>query len=189
MSPVRGWRFKCANCVDFDLCSVCESLDVHYKTHCFIKIRIPIPPQANPRSLIFEPFYPGIPWITTPTFDTSLLESETHFDSTVLLHLNLMHAIGMEIMGLYEQFKSLSTIQGQDGGITKATFEKCVGTLKKESHMIVDRIFCFFDQDGGGVISFENMVRGLSVLCKGTMQERVKCGWSHHSVLIMCRCV
>ena len=162
MSPVRGWRFKCANCVDFDLCAGCEALDVHYKTHTFIKIRIPIPPQANPRSLIFQPFYPGIPWITTPTFDTSKLEAETHFDS-------------MEIMGFYDQFKSLSTVDSHDGGITKSTFEKCLGTLKRESQMIVDRIFSFFDADGDGIISFEAMVRGLSVLCKGTMEERIKC--------------
>jgi hypothetical protein len=162
MSPVRGWRYKCANCVDFDLCSGCESLDIHYKTHTFIKIRIPIPPQANPRSMIFQPFYPGIPWITSPSFDTSQLESETHFDS-------------MEIMGFYDQFKSLSTVDTQDGGITKDTFEKCLGTLKKESQMIVDRIFSFFDRDGDGIISFETMVRGLSILCKGTMEERIQC--------------
>ncbi|KAJ3301882.1 hypothetical protein HDV03_000249 [Kappamyces sp. JEL0829] len=161
ISPVRGWRYKCANCVDYDLCSSCEALDVHFKTHTFIKIRIPIPPQANPKSMIFPPFYPGIPWTDTITFDTSRLESETHFDS-------------MEIMGFYDQFKSLSTVNSEEGGITKDTFEKCLGTLKKESHLIVDRVFSFFDKDGDGIISFENMVRGLSVLCKGTMEERIR---------------
>jgi hypothetical protein len=78
MSPLRGFRFKCANCVDFDVCSSCEALDVHFKTHTFIKIRIPIPPQANPRSLIFPAFYPGIPWTSSTSFDTFKLENETH---------------------------------------------------------------------------------------------------------------
>lgn len=78
MSPLRGFRFKCANCVDFDVCSACEALDIHFKTHTFIKIRIPIPPQANPRSLIFPAFYPGIPWTNSASFDTFKLENETH---------------------------------------------------------------------------------------------------------------
>lgn len=58
-SPIRGFRFKCANCVDFDLCETCEAQDVHFKTHSFIKIRIPIPPLANPRSALMSVFYPG----------------------------------------------------------------------------------------------------------------------------------
>lgn len=41
--------------------------------------------------------------------------------------------------------------------------------------MIVDRLFCFFDDNNDGIISFESMVRGLSVLCKGTQEERIKC--------------
>ncbi|KAJ2997124.1 hypothetical protein HDV02_005865 [Globomyces sp. JEL0801] len=161
VSPVRGWRFKCANCVDFDLCTNCEALQVHHKTHTFIKIRIPIPPLANPRSMIFPSFYPGIPWTNTASFSTAELVAETHFDS-------------MEIIGLYEQFKSLSTIDSHDGGITKETFEKCLGSLRKESQLIIDRIFHFFDTDSDGIISFEEMVKGLSVLCKGTMAERIK---------------
>ncbi len=81
----------------------------------------------------------------------------------------------MELAGFYDQFRSLSTVEDDDGGITRDTFEKCLGTLKKESHLIVDRIFNFFDRDGDGIISFEEMVWGLSVLCKGTLEERIEC--------------
>ncbi|KAJ3271117.1 hypothetical protein HDV01_007054 [Terramyces sp. JEL0728] len=122
------------------------------KTHTFIKIKIPIPPQANPRSMIFPPLYPGLLFNNVESFDTGELEKETHFDQ-------------MEIQGFYEQFKSLSTLP-DDGGITRQTFEKCLGNLKKESYVIVDRIFSFFDQDRDEIISFEEMVRGLSVLIK-----------------------
>ena len=65
MSPLRGTRFKCVNCIDFDLCANCETLGIHSKTHLFLKISIPIPPHANPRSLILKPFYPGMSWTTT----------------------------------------------------------------------------------------------------------------------------
>lgn len=58
-SPIKGYRFKCANCVDFDICEMCEADDVHYKNHVFTKIRIPIPPLANPRSALLNIFYPG----------------------------------------------------------------------------------------------------------------------------------
>lgn len=58
-SPLKGIRYKCANCVDFDLCEDCEAEGVHTSTHVFIKIRIPIPPLANPRSALLNVFYPG----------------------------------------------------------------------------------------------------------------------------------
>ena len=167
MSPLRGIRFKCVNCIDFDLCAQCEALESHTKTHLFLKIIIPIPPHANPRSMVLKPFYPGLPWVNTKrrrrltSFDTSALEFETHFD-------------GLEIEALYEQFQSLSTLDG-DGGITRDTFDYCVGYLKNLSSIITDRIFNFFDQDNDGIISFEEMVRGCSILNKGTFEERVKC--------------
>lgn len=59
MSPIRGVRYKCANCVDFDLCEMCEGANSHINTHVFLKIRIPIPPLANPRSALLPAFYPG----------------------------------------------------------------------------------------------------------------------------------
>jgi Zinc finger, ZZ type len=58
-APIRGFRFKCANCPDFDICEHCEALDSHDKTHVFLKIRIPIPPLANLRTSLVPPFYPG----------------------------------------------------------------------------------------------------------------------------------
>ena len=59
IAPIRGIRYKCANCVDYDLCSACEAQDVHIKTHLFLKIRIPFPPLSSPRSALLNTFYPG----------------------------------------------------------------------------------------------------------------------------------
>ena len=162
VSPVRGWRFKCANCVDFDLCTQCESLNVHHPLHNFIKIRIPIPPLANPRSCLCDSFYPGKPWQQSGSMDFSDLEKTTHFDQ-------------VEIVGFYEQFRSLSTLETEEGGITQDTFERCLGTLGHTKNIIIDRMFLFFDQNHDGLISFEEMVTGLSVLCKGSLAERTDC--------------
>jgi len=92
---------------------------------------------------------------------------------------------------LFEQFKSLATTKK---GIDKETFERCLGPLGVETNLITDRIFRFFDQgmpsislgglkniltisssDGNGIISFSELVCGLSVLCKGTPEEKIKC--------------
>ena len=58
-SPICGIRYKCSNCVDYDVCERCEVRDDHNKTHVFIKIRIPMPPLTNPRTPCLKPLYPG----------------------------------------------------------------------------------------------------------------------------------
>lgn len=80
-SPVRGIRYKCANCPDFDLCEGCEGLGVHLSNHVFIKVRIPVPPLANPRMTLAPLFYPGADFTSlTPkqTVDWIALSRKTH---------------------------------------------------------------------------------------------------------------
>jgi len=42
-----GVRYKCANCVDYDLCSTCEANNangrLHDRTHVFLKLTLPVP--------------------------------------------------------------------------------------------------------------------------------------------------
>ena len=59
-SPVCGTRYKCANCLDYDVCEVCEPGDHHDRTHVFLKIKYPIPPLANPKAVCLKPFYTGM---------------------------------------------------------------------------------------------------------------------------------
>ncbi|ORY96258.1 hypothetical protein BCR43DRAFT_269943 [Syncephalastrum racemosum] len=165
VSPIRGVRYKCANCVDFDLCEMCESGNTHTATHVFLKIRIPIPPLANPRSALLPAFYPGknnIRWSLT-TDKIRELQQRSHFDQ-------------VELEALYDQFKSLATVdKSEDGsGIDKDTFEQCLGPLGLEKNLITERIFDFFDQDHDGVINFSELVAGLSILCKGNLDEKME---------------
>lgn len=60
VQPIRGIRYRCANCVDFDLCEHCESLESHPRTHLFYKVRIPAQFLGNPRH-VQPPSYPGKP--------------------------------------------------------------------------------------------------------------------------------
>ncbi|KAI8380144.1 hypothetical protein BD560DRAFT_388704 [Blakeslea trispora] len=163
MSPIRGVRYKCANCIDFDLCEMCEGSNTHINTHIFLKIRIPIPPLANPRSALLPAFYPG-KYHNKPPLSTEKyreLQHKSHFDK-------------IELEALYEQFKSLSTVDRDEGGIDRETFKQCLGPLGLEKSLITERIFAFFDQDDDGVISFPEIVAGLSVLCKGNLDEKIE---------------
>jgi len=40
--------------------------------------------------------------------------------------------------------------------------------------ILTDRIYCFFDQQNDGVILEDEWIIGLSVLLKGTQEERIK---------------
>ena len=55
-----GVRYKCVNCVDYDVCAKCEPNCDHDITHVLMKISIPIPPLANPRTTLLSVLYPGI---------------------------------------------------------------------------------------------------------------------------------
>lgn len=160
--PIRGLRYKCANCQDYDLCEGCEALEVHIKSHVFMKIRIPIPPLANSRNKKLPSFYPGIPQGNTSTPDHLLQEllQKTHFDN-------------VELDAMYSQYLSLSTLDQDGGGITRLTFEQALGPLGLEKNLITDRIFRFFDQDNDSIINFKEMACGLSVLCKGNFDEKI----------------
>jgi len=74
----------------------------------------------------------------------------------------------------YDQYNSLSTFEGEGGGITHNTFELCLGPLSLEKNLIIERLFRFFDQNHDGIINFEELVCGLSILCKGSLDERIK---------------
>jgi hypothetical protein len=46
--------------VDYDICERCETQDCHNRTHVFLKIHVPIPPLANPRTPCTTVLYPGM---------------------------------------------------------------------------------------------------------------------------------
>lgn len=104
--------------------------------------------------------YAGKKAITDPLNweDVLALRDKTHFDPT---HIEV----------LYDQYKSLCT---HKSGITKDTFLLCLGPLSTKKNLVVDQLFRFYDADGDGFINFDDFVRGMSVLAKGTKTERMK---------------
>ncbi|XP_015370569.1 PREDICTED: EF-hand calcium-binding domain-containing protein 1 isoform X2 [Diuraphis noxia] len=99
-----------------------------------------------------------------------------------------------EIVGLCKLFKKLVAIYGAESTSSVAAMSSVVlitiptqgfdrlmfreflqiefGIATEE--ILTDRIFCFFDQRNDGVIHEDEWITGLSVLLKGTQDERIK---------------
>ncbi|KAF8428196.1 hypothetical protein EV426DRAFT_332233 [Tirmania nivea] len=163
VQPIRGIRYRCANCVDFDLCEHCESLDSHPRTHLFYKVRIPAQFLGNPRH-VQPPSYPGKPGNMPLGLGMELakeFEKKSGFDQA-------------EVEALYEQFKCLAATEYQNdpyrigGAINRKTFDKCIylsfSDRPPPPNLIYDRMFALYDTNNDGLIGFEEFLLGLAAL-------------------------
>ncbi|KAJ3406688.1 hypothetical protein HDU80_010706 [Chytriomyces hyalinus] len=165
-SQIRGVRYNCLNCTDYSLCQACERLgDVHTITHVMVKIRYPLAPHTELRGFGIPSLYPG-----TVLNGWNLAEEAEKLDRSC-------HFEEEEIKALFQQFLTLATTPksaSNPGGITRATFDACIGVLGKDQNLINDRIYKFYDRDGDGVISFPEFVSSLGILTKGSLEERIQ---------------
>jgi hypothetical protein len=47
MAPIRGHRYKCSKCEDFDFCAACEAKGGHAADHIFVKHKRPLKPESK----------------------------------------------------------------------------------------------------------------------------------------------
>ena len=171
--PIRGIRYRCANCLDYELCEQCEAMQIHPKTHLFYKIRIPAPSLGNMRQP--EPvWYPGKPSSVIRNLSKDAITKicqETGYQSS-------------EVEALWEQFRCLAaTDWPEDPGrynlaIDRRTFNKCfvpnTSIRPSPPNLIYDRIFSFYDQNSDGLIGFEEFVKAVAGLTRKKPEERSK---------------
>ena len=171
--PIRGIRYRCTNCADFDLCELCEAQQIHDRTHLFYKVRIPAPFLGNPR----QPqavWYPGKPRSSEYALskeDRALLCQRTGLQMPVL-------------DALWEQFKCLAAVDYPEDparyflAIDRPTFDKCFipkSTARSPPpNLIYDRMFCFYDTNDDGLIGFQEFIFGISSIGYKKPEERYR---------------
>lgn len=173
--PIRGIRYRCANCADFDLCETCESQGLHIKTHVFYKVKVPAPP-FGPKSM--QPvWYPGDPDTALRNLPGSLirhLAKETGFERP-------------ELEALWEQWTFIANTEWRDDpdelflAADRKTFERYLvpssGHRRTAPNLIHDRMFAFYDTNGDDLISFPEFLMGLSYKKGKQRLERIFKGY------------
>ncbi|KAJ5095859.1 hypothetical protein NUU61_005215 [Penicillium alfredii] len=171
--PIQGIRYRCANCIDYDLCETCEAMQVHIKTHLFYKVRIPAPFLGNPRQS--QPvWYPGKPSMLPRSLPRPLakrLTKDTNFENT-------------ELDALWDQFRCLANYEWSDDpnklymAIDRKTFDRCfvpnTSIRPPPPSLIYDRMFAFYDTNGDNLIGFEEFLKGLASLNNKSNDERLR---------------
>ena len=171
--PIRGIRYRCANCVDYDLCEQCEALQMHPRTHLFYKVRIPAPFLGNPRQP--QPvWYPGKP--SSIMYPLSK-EDKTKFGENSGLQLTQVEA-------LWEQFRCLAATEWPSDtthyhmAIDRRTFDRCFipksMTRPPPPNLIYDRVFSFYDTNDDGLIGFEEFLLGIACLQNKGKGDRLR---------------
>ncbi|KAL9607445.1 MAG: hypothetical protein Q9167_007641 [Letrouitia subvulpina] len=171
--PIRGIRYRCANCPDYDLCEQCEAMQLHDKTHLFFKVKIPAPFLANPRQPM-PAWYPGKPEraVTPPSRDKiGQYATFTGFSER-------------EVEAKWEEFRCLAANdypddkEGYQIAIDRATFDKCFVPSSSfrglSPNLIYDRVFSFYDTDGNGLIGWLEFLEGLACVSKDGTERRLR---------------
>ncbi|RAL11367.1 EF hand domain protein [Aspergillus homomorphus CBS 101889] len=171
--PIQGIRYRCANCIDYDLCETCEAMQVHIKTHMFYKVRIPAPFPGSPRQS--QPvWYPGKPAMMPRSLPRTLfkrLMKETGFENT-------------ELDALWDQFRCLANHEWEDDpnkvhmAIDRKTFDRCfvpnTSIRPPPPSLIYDRMFAFYDTNNDGLIGLEEFLKGIASLNNKSNDERLR---------------
>ncbi|PQE17796.1 EF hand domain-containing protein [Rutstroemia sp. NJR-2017a BVV2] len=158
--PIRGIRYRCANCADFDLCEGCEAQGLHTKTHIFYKVRIPAP-SFGPRQI--QPvWYSGDPDRNARVLSKEMIAKfsrETGFERP-------------ELEAYWEQWTFMANADWRDDpddirlAMDRRTFERCLvpsgGYRNTTPSLIFDRMFAFYDTNKDDLIGFSEFLHGLA---------------------------
>lgn len=165
MSPIRGVRYRCLECPDFDMCSGCESNDIHNKFHHLLMIKIHLPLNFTPR--IYNGFgFPSPenllfsnPPPNCPKGHKMSLEEMRCMALQLQLFPNIIHF-------KMEKFYNLADIYQEDDKNKRVLYGISRGRFLSyfyppiENKLLCDAYFRFYDKDKDGLIGAEEYIRG-----------------------------
>jgi Ca2+-binding EF-hand superfamily protein len=99
------------------------------------------------------------------------LQEATHFDQ-------------VEVSKLYDVFHSLAP----NGKVDKDTFKKGLEKLQSfglkniEGTPFAERLFHLLDVNGDGAVDLQEFISGLSMLCKGTVEEKLALSFKAYDI-------
>jgi Ca2+-binding EF-hand superfamily protein len=162
---IKGVRWHCLQCLDFDLCSICEVSSRHFSSHVFAKIKIPIPWLYNKLDRSFENWYPG------PNFSGA---GEAYMNCDTAELSNKYSFSVPEIEALFEQFACLVNVEWEEDptgirwALDRRAFNAALSHQRWRSQtaasLLYERMFKFYDTDKNGLLGFEEFVSGLAYL-------------------------
>ncbi|KAI9732750.1 MAG: hypothetical protein M1818_007484 [Claussenomyces sp. TS43310] len=170
---IRGIRYRCSNCLDYDLCETCEALDRHTKTHIFYKIRVPTTSYASRQT---QPvWYPGDP-------DSS--PAPSHPPKDLLIRLSKETGFERpELDAYWEQWTFMANTEWREDpddlkiAMDRKTFDECLVPSGSSKHsppnLIFDRMFAFYDANNDNLISFPEYLNGLAFRKKKDKLKKV----------------
>ncbi|KAL9083995.1 MAG: hypothetical protein Q9165_008271 [Trypethelium subeluteriae] len=171
--PIRGVRWHCSNCTDYDLCSNCEARNRsrHFKTHVFHKITIPALHLS--KSWKVEPvWYPGNPFLTRGTLDKDLVKQLSNDCSYE----------PFEVEAIYDQFTCVANVEWREdplnvgAAIDRSAFGRSIMPHTRlrppPPNLIYERCFAFYDTDNNGLIGFDEFIHGLAYIHKRAFRDQ-----------------
>lgn len=175
MSPIRGVRYRCLECPDFDMCAGCEANSIHNKFHQLLVIKIHLPLNYTPR------IYGGLDLPSTENLQDGPPEA---FSQVEKMPEDKIKALALQLLVFpnyvrykLEKFYNLADIYQTDGdrviyGISKGRFLSFFHPPLENKHLS-NTFFRFYDKDKDGLIGAEEYIRGQHIIASENSKQYI----------------
>ena len=126
-------------------------------------------------------------WYSRPTSEALMQKVE----SPIVTLGEMRKLTNLEKYDVSTIFQMFAHCADASGELSRAAFNGCFGALigdpgsevdRKRVSAVIGRLFNIFDKDGNGVVSFDEFASGLSIMCGGSRDEKVRAAFDLYDV-------
>lgn len=164
-TDIKGNRYKCISCSNYNLCEICEAMNIHDIRHIFIKIRNPINDNELPKSKLTYAFENA-----NTSYNFLLINTNTNLSAykdaeTITTQVQIKN-IGTSLWSTAFSFKCLEYESGIIGVANKFQHEICsynditltlTFNIKSKVNGTYNSLWRMYDNNGiafGSTVSF-----------------------------------